>query len=359
MLIALPERFGFHGGGKMKVRPSVVLAVLWAVASLPAVGAEFEQQWALENTGQEVCRFDGKNCQAGAAGVDIKAKQAWDKNADCSRVITAVLDSGVDQRHPDLAANLLPGKNFVGDAATDDPQDDNLHGTHVSGIIAGAGTVAKGVMGVCAKAKILPVKVGSAEGYLTDADVLEGIDWAAAQGAKVVNASFGGGPPSENVKGAIARAKDTLFIIAAGNGNMWGLGYDIDKNPVYPASYDLPNIVAVGATDNRDQLGKFSNFGKAKVHLAAPGVNILSTMPSQPTESMTRYKIPAYAGAIDGTSMATPYVAGAAALLWSKYPRYSITTIKRRLLAAVDAIPALEGKVQTGGRLNLQKLFAE
>ncbi len=341
----------------MKNRVEWKLVALMGLVATPSWGAEFQQQWALENTGQEICRFDGKNCQKGIEGVDIRAAEAWTKHTDCTNVVTAVLDSGVDQRHPDLMPNLLSGKNFVGDQSSDDPQDDNLHGTHVSGIIAAAGTTSKGVMGVCATAKILPIKVGSAEGYLTDADILEGIEWATSQGAKVVNASFGGGPSSENVKNAIANAKETLFVIAAGNGNMWGRGYDIDTNPVYPASYDLPNIIAVAATDNKDQLGKFSNYGKGRVHLAAPGVNILSTMPIQPTDSMTQYKIPTYAGAIDGTSMATPYVAGAVSLVWSKHPKLSAEKVKQKVLAAVDVIPSLQGKVQSGGRLNLKKLF--
>jgi subtilisin family serine protease len=332
-------------------------ALALSFVATPVLAAPFDQQWALENKGQEACRFDGRNCQVGTPGADIKARDTLRTSRDCRPIITAVLDSGVDKQHPDLIHNLLQGKNFVGDEATDDPQDDNLHGTHVTGIIAASGTVASGVVGVCQRAAILPIKVASAEGYLTDADVLEGIQFAISSGAKVVNASFGGGPASALVKEAIENAKDVLFIIAAGNGNWFGVGFNIDLQPVYPASYDLDNIVAVAATDNQDKLGKFSNFGAKRVHLAAPGVNILSTMPMVATPDMEKYKIPTEMGAIDGTSMATPYVAGATALLWSMNPSMSAAEVKARLLQAVDPLASLEGKVQTGGRLNLSKLF--
>lgn len=334
-----------------------ILTLLVSI-SAPAFGAAgFSSQWALENRGQRVCRFDGKNCLNGKAGSDIKARQAWKSNQDCSAVVVAVLDSGVDQRHPDLQRNLMAGKNFVAEQATNDPQDDNLHGTHVSGIIAGAGTETRGVMGVCKKARLLPVKVGDAEGMLTDADVLEGITYAVAQKAKVVNASFGGGTPNQLVKNAIAKASGTLFVIASGNGDIFGRGFSIDSRPVYPAAYDLPNMVVVAATDSQDRLGAFSNFGVNRVHLAAPGVNIVSTFPTKATAEMTANNIPVESGAIDGTSMATPYVAGAAALLWSSKPATSVAEIKRRLIASVDPITALSGKVQSGGRLNLAKLF--
>ncbi|MGZ3694734.1 MAG: S8 family peptidase [Bdellovibrionota bacterium] len=318
----------------------------------------YDSQWALENKGQRVCRFDGKNCLDGKAGSDIKAQQAWKSNQDCSSIVVAVLDSGVDQRHPDLQSNLLPGKNFVNDLKTSDPQDDNLHGTHVSGIIAGAGSETKGVVGVCRKAKLLPVKVGDKDGFLTDADILEGIQFAVSQNAKVINASFGGGASNQLLKDAMAKASGTLFVVAAGNGDMFGHGVSIDAQPVYPAAYDLQNMVVVAATDSQDRLAAFSNFGTGRVHLAAPGVDIVSTFPMEATEEMLANNIPVESGAIDGTSMATPYVSGAVALLWSTSPRSAPAKIKRRLLLSVDKVPALNGKVQTGGRLNLAKLFS-
>lgn len=333
----------------------ILFPVLASAAGSAPYKAPFMSQWAFENTGQEVCRFDGKNCLKGTAGADMKAKRAWTKNQDCSSVTVAVLDSGVDTRHPDLAGNLLAGYNFVNES--NDPTDDNLHGTHVSGIIAAAGSEARGVVGVCKKAKLLPVKVGSAEGYLTDEDVLQGIGYAVGKGAKVVNGSFGGGAGNELIKQAIAKASGTLFIFAAGNGDAFGRGFDVDAKPVYPVSYGLANIVAVAATNSQDQLGSFSNWGKNTVDLAAPGVNIVSTLPTKATAEMTANKIPTTMGALDGTSMATPYVAGAAALIWSTSPKASAASVKERLVAAVDKLPSLNGKVRSGGRLNLSKLF--
>ena len=204
----------------------------------------------------------------------------------------AVLDSGIDLRHPDLAANLLSGKNFVGGQVSDDPQDDNLHGTHVAGIIAGAGTETSGVVGVCRRARILPVKVGDSQGYLTDADILEGINYAVSQGARLVNGSFGGPQPNALVKNAISKARNTLFVFAAGNGDDRGVGFSIDEQATYPAAYGLANIVTVAATDSSDRLGAFSNFGVKKVQIAAPGVNIISSLPVKPTEEMAQYGIP-------------------------------------------------------------------
>lgn len=323
-----------------------------------SLAAAFESQWALENKGQKVCNFRGEKCTDGTPGVDIKHRLVAQKFQDCSAVIAAVLDSGVDTRHPDLAGNLLPGKNFVGEAATDDPTDDNLHGTHVTGIIAASGSEAKGVVGVCKKARILPVKVGSAEGFLTDADILEGINFAVGKGARVINGSFGGERGNEIIKAAIRNARNTLFIFAAGNGDRFtGLGFDIDKRPMYPAAYGLANIVTVAATDSLDRLGRFSNFGSRHVQLAAPGVNIMSTMPMKKTATMQQAGIAEEAGSIDGTSMATPYVAGAVTMLLSQHPNLSVAAAKSLLLRSVDKIDSLQGKVQSGGRLNLAKLM--
>jgi subtilisin family serine protease len=338
----------------------VSLAMAYTTPSLAArhaTQATFPQQWALKNTGQHNCNFRGSACTDGQAGVDIKYELVTNQYGDCSSIIVAVLDTGADLSHPDLKANLLPGKNFVGGNESDDPQDDNLHGTHVSGIIAGSGTERSGVVGVCHKAQLLPVKVASAEGQLTDADILTGINYAVAQGARVVNGSFGGPGSNQVIADAIGAAPNTLFVFAAGNGDDNGVGFSIDDQPSFPAAYDEPNIVAVAATDSDDNLGSFSNFGAQHVHLAAPGVNIVSSLPMKPTAEMSQYKIPTQVGPLDGTSMATPYVTGALTMLIASNPGMSAQDAKAQLLAGVDQVAALDGKVATGGRLNLAKMM--
>jgi len=341
-------------GGNGMIRLSVLALGLVAVN---AWSAPFDEQWALENKGQEACSFHKRNCQAGSMGADIKAKLAWNKARNCRSIVTAVLDTGADPSHPDLSRNLMSGKNFVDAVAPDDFNDDNLHGTHVAGIIAASGTENRGVVGVCQSANILPVKVASAQGFLLDSDIIEGVEYAVAKGARVVNGSFGGSRSNQILRDLLAKSDQTLFVFAAGNGDRAGNGFNIDTFAVYPAAYDLPNMIVVAATDNRDNLGRFSNYGVGRVHLAAPGVSILSTMPMKETEMMVKAKIPVELGSIDGTSMATPYVAGAVSLVWSRYPSLSVAGVKAKILKAVDKVQVLEGKVSTGGRLNIAKLF--
>ena len=192
---------------------------------------------------------------------------------------------------------------------------------------------------------------------MCSSDLLAGINYAVSQGARVVNGSFGGPESNAVVKSAIAKAKNTIFVFAAGNGDDRGIGYSIDAQPSYPAAYGLANIVAVAATDASDHLGSFSNFGAKRVHLAAPGVNIVSSLPMKPTDEMSQYGIPTASGPLDGTSMATPYVTGALTMLLSAKPSLTVAQAKKQLLASTDKIAELSGKVQSGGRLNLARLM--
>lgn len=321
-------------------------------------GQYYSQQWALKNSGQKICDMTGDECLNGIVGADISAEAAWNVQTDCRSVIVAVLDTGVDFGHPDLDGNIMAGKNFVPDVTTDDASDDHFHGTHVTGTIAGRGD---GAAGICHNARVLPVKVASGEGRLIDSDIIRGIDYAAQSGARVMNASFGGEGKSQLVQAAIARAKNTVFVAAAGNGDPFtGRGFDIDKRPVYPASYPLANIVVVAATDNRDQLTVFSNFGKKKVSIAAPGASIISTVPrvfSEYVKELEPYtrKTPGYMK-LDGTSMSAPHVTGATALLLSKYPSLTPVQAAQALRGTADLIPELDTKVASSGRLNLHKL---
>lgn len=312
----------------------------------------FAKQWALSNTGQKACSDLSKKCQGGLPGKDIMAIKAWSIKRDCSNVVIAVLDSGVDTTHPDLRDNLIPGKNFTYGGRTEDPTDDNLHGTHVSGIIAGRGDSANGISGICPIAKLLPVKIGDAEGRSTDADIIAGIGFAASQGARVINMSFGGGGSSDVMKKTIQNASNTLVVTSAGNN-----GTDNDAEPHYPSSYGLPNMVAVAATDNRDSLAPFSNYGAKSVDIAAPGFAIMSTIPVIPTEEMQALGLSNSYASLDGTSMATPHVTGAAALLLSYEPNLTTSQLRTKLLASVDKLPNLNSTISTGGRLNLFNLL--
>ncbi|MFA7368731.1 MAG: S8 family serine peptidase, partial [Kiritimatiellales bacterium] len=296
--------------------------------------------------------------------VKINATGAWDVTTGSTNVIVAVIDTGIDLTHPDLASNLwknvsevsgAPGVDDDGNGKIDDihgwdfvnndntPADDNNHGTHCAGTIGAVGNNNLGVVGVCWNVRLMALKAGDALGRLSDSDTAEAIRYASDKKANVISASFGGAGTSDTERDAIAYAnsKGVLFVAAAGNN-----ATDNDSVPFYPASYDLPNVVSVAATDQGDALASFSNYGKTSVDLAAPGVNIYSTVPGGNIDSM------------QGTSMACPHVAGAAALLLGANPSFSPLQVKAALLNAVDKLPALAAKTVSGGRLNVKNLIA-
>jgi subtilisin family serine protease len=302
---------------------------------------QFADQWALENTGQDI--FVGPeawNWDTGTPGDDIDVIRAWDLATDAVPTV-AVVDSGVDLQHPDLAANLLSnGKDFIdGDNV---PNDQNGHGTHVAGTIGAVGNNRVGVTGVAWRAHLLPVRVLDALGEGSVSTVIEGEQYAATAGAKVVNMSLGGASPSKTEFDAIRTAKDTLFVVAAGNA-----GADVDTTDSYPCAYDLPNVICVAATGGHDELASFSNFGAQSVDIAAPGVDILSTYPT----GMRSNSKPGYEY-LDGTSMATPEVSGAAALVLTKDPTLTPWQVRSKLMAGADQVAGLQGKVASGGRLD-------
>lgn len=309
-----------------------------------------------------------------ANNADINAPEAWAIQTDCRDAIVAVLDTGIDSEHPDLSANVRAnpneiagnnldddGNGYVDDVrgwnfmdGTADTSDGNLHGTHVAGTIGAAGNNAKGVTGICWQAQLVPLKFldDTGSGYMSDA--IDAIDYAAASGVKVINASFGGGSFSQNFKDALDRANaaGVLFVAAAGNSKG-----DNDASPLYPASYASSNVLSVAAVDSNDALASFSNYGATSVHLAAPGVGILSTFPSTVTPSMTSLSKTSSYERISGTSMAAPHVAGAAALAWSFEPDLSLSQVRSRLLDRADSISSLNGKVAGSRRLNLRKVL--
>ncbi|QTA86592.1 carboxypeptidase regulatory-like domain-containing protein [Desulfonema magnum] len=299
----------------------------------------FSELWGLNNTGQT----------SGQTDADIDAPEAWEIETG-NEVVVAVIDSGVDYNHPDLATNMWknPGEipdNGIDDDGNDyvddvygydfingdsDPYDGDYHGTHCAGTIAAVGNNGIGITGVNWSAKIMALKAGR----VTDA--VRAIGYAVKMGAKITSNSWGIDEYSRSLHEAIQKANDAgqLFIAAAGND-----GLDNDSSPHYPSSYTLDNIIAVASTDRHDHRSSFSNYGLTSVDLGAPGSAIYSTIPNG-------YRT------ISGTSMATPHVSGVASLIWSKYPWLTATQVKEAILSSVDPVADLQGKTVTGGRLN-------
>jgi subtilisin family serine protease len=319
---------------------------------------QFGDQWSLNNLGQD----GGKN------GADIAALKAWGISQGSDKVVVAVLDSGVDYTHRDLVSNMwLRPENLpqysdaeLGtfddlhgfDAAPDDiadPMDDNGHGTHCAGVIGAEGDNNEGIAGINWHVRIMPLKFLGRGGFGSTKNAIEAINYAIDRknkgvNVRVINASWGSTRNSKALKDAISAAGDAgiLFVAAAGNN-----GTDNDKRPHYPSNYDLPNVISVAALDRSDELASFSNFGVKTVHIAAPGKDIVSTWLNDD-----------YRGA-SGTSMATPHVAGVAALILSKSPNMSVTKLREKLLASVDKLPNLEGKVSSGGRINAAEAMSK
>jgi len=271
----------------------------------------------------------------------IQAPDAWSKLRGSHKVLVANIDTGVDYLHEDLRANIseVPGYDFANKDA--DPMDDQGHGTHTAGTIGAVGGNGLGVSGVSPVVSLLPVKFLSASGGGTLSDAVLAIDYSVEKGARILSNSWGGEAESvaevQILVDAVERAAkaDVLFVAAAGNS-----GTDNDEKPVFPAAIQLPNVLTVASSNPRDQRSFFSNYGAQSVHVAAPGSSIVSTLPGN------KY------GPNSGTSMACPHVAGLAALVLAAQPSLKAVEVKQMILESVDPLPALQGKIQTGGRIN-------
>ncbi|TRU16854.1 MAG: hypothetical protein EWV80_23040, partial [Microcystis aeruginosa Ma_QC_B_20070730_S2] len=306
----------------------------------------FNQLWGLHNTGQS----------GGTPDADIDAPEAWDIQTGNPNLVIGVLDTGVDYNHQDLVGNIWTnpgeiandgidndGNGYVDDIRgwdfaynDNNPSDVHGHGTHVSGTIAGKGNNGVGVTGVAWNAKIMPLKFLDDTGSGTLSNAILAINYATAKGVKLTNNSWGGGPYTQALYDAINAAGQAgaLFIAAAGNNSA-----NADINPMYPAAYDLANIVSVASTTRTDSLSWFSNYGLTSVDLGAPGSDIYSTIPGN-----------SY-GIKSGTSMASPHVTGAAALLWSQNPTWTAQQVKNALMNTGDPLASLAGKTVSGKRL--------
>ena len=272
-----------------------------------------------------------------ANDADIDAPEAWNLTTGSDAVTVAVVDTGVDYTHPDLAPNMVPGWDFFDNDS--DPTDTVGHGTHVAGTIGARGDNALGVTGVNWRVKVMPLRVGGSND-LSLAAVVEAFRYACTHGARVVNGSFGGVGSSTAIHDAIASCPGTLFVFSAGNS-----ASNNDARPMFPCNDPSRNVVCVAASNQNDQLAPFSNYG-ASVELAAPGTGILSTYPGN------SYAI------FDGTSMAAPHVAGAAALVLARRPALTPIQVRQALLLSTDSRPSLTGLVATG-RLNASRALTQ
>jgi subtilisin family serine protease len=312
--------------------------------------------WGLNNTGQT----------GGKPDADIDFPEALALVTGTQKKPVGVIDSGIDYTHPDLAANMWinPGEiagNGIdddGNGYTDDvygwdfanndndPMDDNEHGTHVAGTIGAVGNNNRGVIGVNPNnVSLVALKFLDASGSGATSNAILALDYATANGILITNNSRGGllPIPSQALEDAIkaVEEKGGLFIAAAGNSSL-----NTDLVAAYPASYPNPSIISVAATDHNDKLAYYSNYGKNSVDLAAPGSDIFSTLPGN------QY------GSLSGTSMASPHVAGAVALVWSQNPTLTAQEVKNRVLNSADPMSDPIARViwkLDAARLNLFK----
>jgi subtilisin family serine protease len=381
--------------------------------------ARFDQQWAAHNSGQIHGISSSNTTRVGVADADMDLTEAWDTQQGSTDTVVAIMDSGIDVAHPDLADNIwVNDAEIAGNGVDDDgngyrddingwdfaDNDASLlhsagrlegwdHGTHVAGIVAAVAGNGVGVSGVCPKCKLMVLKIfrpfdtdgdGTKDTMVGDvAAELKAFDYAMSMGADVVNGSFGGSIVStraERSKIKSAIASGIAMVFAAGNENgdndllIPGLDFDGDQSadmtsPAYPASYDIPGIVSVAASNDSDQNGfqsacfavlltrewpcAFTNWGHESVDVSAPGVDILSTLPND-----------GY-GVFDGTSMAAPQVAGVAGLIASQHPEYGPAEIANAIMNSTDKAASLQSLLPipdvgtitgqfttTGGRVN-------
>lgn len=292
----------------------------------------------------------------------IESERAWSTQKGSKDLVVAVIDSGIDYSHPDLKSNLwinqaeLNGKAGVDDdgngyiddinginafAKNGNPMDDMGHGTHCAGVI-GASHNSIGIAGVMANVKLMAVKIFTGAGKTSVEAIVKGIEYAIDNKAKIMSNSWGGTQSSQAISDAVKAAGEAgiLFVAAAGNGNMFGFGYNIDKKPVYPAGYDMDHILSVGSIASTGKRSMFSNYGQKSVDIFAPGSKVQSTYKDKTYKSLS------------GTSMATPHVSGVAGLVASEFPRADAIELKERILEGALKKSSFTNKSVSGGVLN-------
>ena len=351
---ALAQAFGLRlhrqtllGVWVAKVPPQALDAVLAALSRHPMVEyaepngiatIDLDPNDPYDNT---TCYNSSKaGCVSQWAWGKIQVYAAWNVTTGSSAVRIAVVDTGIDNRHPDLPP-VAAQRDFVNNDNV--AEDDNGHGTHVAGTIGALTNNGVGVAGMNWQVSLLAAKVLDASGSGTYAQVADGIVWAADNEAKVINLSLGGLIGSTTLKNAVGYAwrKGAVLACAAGNSG--------SSAKTYPAAYT--NCIAVAATDENDNKASFSNYGARWVDVAAPGVRILSTMPDTPVYLTTQYGYFTTYDALSGTSMATPHVAGLAGLIWASGKCATNTCVRQRIETTADPIPGT-GRYWYWGRIN-------
>ncbi|WP_127716941.1 S8 family peptidase [Halobacteriovorax sp. HLS] len=321
-------------------------------------------QWALNNLGNnEPRRGGGRIPIPGVVGADLNIMPVWEQGIFGSKkTIIAVIDTGVDYKHFDLKDNMLinlaekngkdgiddDGNGFVDDIYgynfsdnNSDPMDENKHGTHVSGII-GAAHNSNGVDGVMKNVSILAVKFMDKKGRGDIAGAIKAINYALVRGAKILNNSWGALKKSEILQEIIEQANQSGVIFVAAAGNSYA---NNDINPRYPANHESENLISVAAINPENRMTGFSCYGPRTVHVAAPGRNIISTVPKN------KYMV------LSGTSMSAPYVAGAIGLLLTKYPNLTPLQVREKLISTSTPVEHLNGRIQANGRINIAALL--
>lgn len=359
-VVSVPDHAVERVSEALRRQPGVASAEPDFVMARTTNDPGFPDLWALENTGQK----------GGAVGVDIDAREAWATTTGDPRVIVAVIDTGVDISHPDLAGNIwrnpgeIPGNRIDddrngyvddvngwdfhnGDATVFDSATEDAHGTHVAGTIAALGDNGRGVVGVAPDVTIMPIKfLGGADGSGSGSAAAAAVAYADANGATVINTSWGGGGGTA-LRNAIDAATGAVIVAGAGN-----LGDDMDATtPQFPAAwaddrYGMPNVLSVASIDRTGAMSSFSNYGARSVDIGAPGRDIVSTYPDNKYAWST------------GTSMAAPHASGVAALVASAGSDRTGAQLADALKAGARPIASLARKTTTGGTLDADGALA-
>ncbi len=304
---------------------------------------------------------------SGSLGADLGILNAWSV-LTTSKVIVAVIDSGIDYNHEDLQENIWTNIGEIPDNGIDDdengfvddvhgynfydghsdPMDLHMHGTHVAGIIGAIGNNARGVTGLLWDTEIMALRFTDENGAGNTAKAIQAIHYAVNNGARVINMSWtiqattdseGSLALSETIQ-AYASA-GVIFVSASGNGDLNGFGFNIDEDPVFPASIVSSNLISVGALSTNNELASYSNYGVHSVDIAAPGTSIMSTLPNDDY------------GRLTGTSAAAAFVSAAAAMILQEAPQLSGLQVKNLLMNEANAHSTLQAYVYTGGSLNI------